>query len=206
MRKLCLLLSLSFVFNICHAPAQIPVADYLGRHVSKITSVVSEAIQALNALAEPLINTIKDAKDFLDKAETVVNGSIKNMKLIESILKTHKDIIELYDKSLLVLNDVGENPQNPIDYSSLDKAKHLQILLGLSKQTLAGFSIFTNLIETDAFTMDDKSRIVFLKETDRDLKRIKSAMRVEMRRIQRQMMSIKRFHRESNAFKNLFEK
>jgi len=206
MRKLFILLCFSFAFNICHAPAQVPVADYLGRHVSKITSVVSEAIQALNALAEPLINTIKNAKDFLDKAETVVNGSIKNMKLIESIIKTHQDIIDLYDKSLMVLNDVGENPQNPIDYSTLDKAKHLQILLGLSKQTLGGFSIFTNLIEDDALKMDDKSRIVLLKETDKDLKRIKSAMRVEMRRIQRQMMSIKRFHRETSTFKSLFEK
>jgi len=206
MKKILIILLLTFTFNLCHAPAQIPIADYLGRHISKITSVVSEAIQVLNNLAEPLIKTIGNAKEFLDKSETVVNGSVKNMKLIQSIIKTNDNIIELYDKSLNILNDAGENPDDPIDYSVLDKAKHLQILLGLSKQTLGGFSIFTNLIEDDAFTMDDKSRIVFLQETDADLKRIKSAMRVEIRRINKQILSIKRLHSETGTFKELFKR
>lgn len=205
MRKITFILVLSLTVNICHAPAQQPIADYLGRYVSRITAVVSEAVQVLNNLAEPLINTYASTKEFLDKAETVVNASIKNMYLIENSIKTHNDIANLYDKSLTVLNSIGNNPDDSTDYSALDKIKHLEILLALSKQSIGGFSIFTNLLEEDAFTMDDKNRLEFLVETYKDLRRIKSAMRVEMKRVNRQIMSIKRLQGEKRIFVELFQ-
>jgi len=90
------------------------------------------------------------------------------------------------------------------DLDFLDKWKHAQILLALSTEATGAFELFSQLIEEDALTMDDSGRVQFLIETLQGLRRIKSAMRVQLRRINREIYQYRRLEKEAEVFDNLF--
>jgi len=185
---------------------EIPVADYLGRWISKTTSVVSEVSHTINAIAEPLINTFENAQEYFVKAETIINGSIKNMRAVQQIIQTEQAIFEYYQKSIEVINQARDLNNDGIDdLDWLNKWKHLQILLGLLKESTNALNLFNNLLEEDAFTMDDKNRIQFLFTTLSDLRKIKTAMRIEMRRINKEVFVFGRLQREKETFEKFFE-
>jgi len=185
---------------------QVPVADYLGRWISKTTSVVSEVSNTINAIAEPLINTFEKAQDYFVKAETIVNGSIKNMRAVQQIIQTEEAIFEYYQKSIDLINQPRDIDYDGIDdLDWLNKWKHLQILLGLFKESTNALHLFNNLLEEDAFIMDDKNRVQFLFTTLADLRKIKTAMRIEMRRINKEVFAFGRLKRERVTFEKFFE-
>ena len=185
---------------------QVPVADYLGRWISKTTSVVSEVSNTINAIAEPLINTFEKAQDYFVKAETIINGSIKNMRAVQQIIQTEEAIFEYYQKSIEIINQPRDQDYDGIDdLDWLNKWKHLQILLGLFKESTNALNLFNNLLEEDAFAMDDKNRIQFLFTTLADLRKIKTAMRIEMRRINKEVFAFGRLKRERATFEKFFE-
>jgi len=200
------LLLLSFqLFPVTMATSQVPTADYLGRWLSRTTAVVQQASQFIKETAEPLTNTFKNVQRFFQKAHTVVKGVIKNMKMIEKIIETHSDIRQLYANSIQVLNSPRDTDMDGIDdLDFLDKWKHAQILLALSTEATGVFELFTSLVEDDALMLDDSGRIEFLKDTLRGLIRIKSAMRVELRRINKEIYQYRRLEKELEVFDNLF--
>jgi len=71
---------------------QVPVADYFGRWLSKTSSVVQQASQFIKETAAPLVNTFKKTQEFFQKAQTFVNRVVQNLRYIEMIVETHKDI------------------------------------------------------------------------------------------------------------------
>jgi len=208
MRKLLVSISLLILLLITPtsmATSQVPTADYLGRWLSKTTSVVQQASQFIKEKAEPFVNTFKKVQRFFQKAHTVVKGVIKNMKTVEAIIDTHKDIRQLYANSIEVLNAPRDTDLDGIDdLDFLDKWKHAQILLALSTEATGVFELFTQLVEEDAFLLDDSGRIEFLKDTHRGLIKIKSAMRLELRRINQEIYRYRRLEKELEVFENLF--
>ena len=72
--------------------AQFPVADFWGRTLSRTTSVVQQASEVINNIAQPLVNAFGEAQDFFKKAETIVNGTIRNMRMVEEIVQLEIDI------------------------------------------------------------------------------------------------------------------
>ena len=203
---LSLFLLLLCPFKTTQGQIQVPVADYLGRWISKTTSVVSEVSNTINAIAEPLINTFEKAQDYFVKAETIINGSIKNMRAVQQIIQTEEAIFEYYQKSIEIINQPRDQDYDGIDdLDWLNKWKHLQILLGLFKESTNALNLFNNLLEEDAFAMDDKNRIQFLFTTLADLRKIKTAMRIEMRRINKEVFAFGRLKRERATFEKFFE-
>ena len=183
----------------------VPVADYLGRWLSKTTSIVSEVSQTITAIAEPLINTAQKAQEFLVKAETVVNGVIRNMRAVQDIIELQQAIFKYYEEAIAVINEPRDWDLDGIDdLVWLDKWKHLQILLALSKQATDIFGLFDNILAEGAFTMDDHNRVQFLFETRDDLRKIKTAMRIEVRRINQEIFSFGALQRERRTFEKLF--
>ena len=185
--------------------AQVPVADYFGRYLSKITSTVQQASQTINQIAEPLVNTFQTVQSFFVKAETLVNGVVKNMKLIQDIVDLHQDIQDYYAQTIDILNaprDTDNDGEDDLDW--LDKWKHLNILLALVKEATAGLGLLDNLIQDDALTMDDYNRVEFLKDTRQSLIRIKTAIRIERRRINQEVLHFGRLDRERKTFDAFF--
>jgi len=207
MRLRLFLLLLGFqMLPLTMATSQVPVADYLGRWITRTTAVVQQASLFIKETAAPLTRTFRNVQQFFRKAHTVVKGVIKNMQIIENIIETHSDIRKLYDNSLTVLNAPRDTDLDGVDdLDFLDKWKHAQILLALSTEATGVFELFTQLVEDDALMLDDSGRIEFLKDTLRRLIRIKSAMRVELRRINKEIYQYRRLEKELEVFDRLFE-
>jgi len=145
--------------------AQIPVGPVVDPSLVGSNTIVSLAEGVTNFLLKkerPLQENIKEIQDFFRKAETIVNGALKNMRMVREIVETEKDIIELYTRSINKLNEpIDEDGDGIDDLEFLDKWKQVQILLAFTKEAASVFELFTNLIEDDAFTMNDKGRIIF---------------------------------------------
>jgi len=193
------------VIPISMATSQVPTADYLGRWLSRTTSVVQQASQFIKQTAEPLVKTFRNVQQFFQKAYTAVKAVIQNMETVERIIDTHKDILQLYAQSIAVLNSPMDTDLDGVDdLDFLDKWKHAQILLALSTEATGAFELFNQLIEEDALTMDDSGRVQFLIETLRGLRKIKSAMRLQLRRINQEIYQYRRLEKEVEVFDNLF--
>ena len=203
-RTLCLILLFQLA-PIAMANSQVPTVDYLGRWLSRTTSVVQQASQFIKETAEPLVKGFRNVQRFFQKAHTAVKAVIQNMRTVERIIATHQDIRQLYTQSIAALNAPTDTNVDGIDdLDFLDKWKHAQILLALSTEATGVFELFTQLIEDDALTMDDSGRVQFLIETQRGLLRIKSAMRLQLRRINREIYQYRRLEKEAEIFDNLF--
>lgn len=193
------------LFNIGNASAQVPVADYFGRWLSKTTSVVQQASEFVNKTIKPLVDNFKDVQKFFKKAYTIVNGVVKNMRLIERIIQVDKEIKELFKQSIDAINAPRDADGDGIDdLHFLDKWKHIQILLGLTQEALNAFKLFQNFITDDALTLDDAGRILFIKKAYRNMMRIKSAMRIQIRRINKEIYQYGRLQKELQVFDKLF--
>jgi len=185
---------------------QVPVADYFGRWLSKTSSVVQQASQFIKETAAPLVNTFKKTQEFFKKAQTFVSHVVRNLRYIERIIDINKDIKTLFDNAITGLNanpDLDEDGMPDLDF--LDKWKHAQILLAISAEATSVFEIFSNVIEQDAFTMDDKGRVKIIKETYEEMLGLKRAMRAQLRRINREIYQYSRLKKEIEIFDALFE-
>jgi len=189
--------------------AQIPVGPVIDPSLVGSNTIVSLAEGVTNFLLKkerPLQENIKNIQDFFRKAETIVNGAVKNMRMIREIVETEKDIIELYTRSINKLNEpIDEDGDGIDDLEFLDKWKQVQILLAFTKETASVFELFNNLIEDDAFTMNDKGRIIFLEKTYKDMLLIKRAMRAQLRRINKQIYTYRRQRRQLKTYSAFFE-
>jgi len=189
--------------------AQIPVGPVIDPSLVGSNTIVSLAEGVTNFLLKkerPLQENIKNIQDFFRKAETIVNGAVKNMRMIREIVETEKDIIELYTRSINKLNEpIDEDGDGVDDLEFLDKWKQVQILLAFTKETASVFELFNNLIEDDAFTMNDKGRIIFLEKTYKDMLLIKRAMRAQLRRINKQIYTYRRQRRQLKTYSAFFE-
>lgn len=189
--------------------AQIPVGAVVDPSLIGSNTIVSIAEGVANFLFKkerPLQENIKDIQEFFRKAETVVNRAVKNMRMVREIVETEKDIIELYTRSVNKLNEpIDEDGDGVDDLEFLDKWKQVQTLLAFTKEAASVFELFTNLIEDDAFTMNDKGRIIFLEKTYKDMRQIKSAMRAQLRRINKQIYIYRRQRRQLMVYSRLFE-
>ena len=118
--------------------AQIPVGPVVDPSLVGSNTIVSLAEGVTNFLLKkerPLQENIKDIQEFFRKAETVVNGAIKNMRMVREIVETEKDIIELYTRSINKLNEpIDEDGDGVDDLEFLDKWKQVQILLAFTKE------------------------------------------------------------------------
>jgi len=154
------------------------------------------------------LGIITNVHEWIDRANRVINSSVKNLRLVRQIINTHNDIIEMQSKYVSQLDDHTDIDGNGvISLNEINqKWKSVQVSLGLLKQSTNYFQIFSNVMEDNAFTMDDESRVKLLYETYTDLIQIKSAMRIHIRRTYKRNRDLQKFKREFNTYKTLFTK
>jgi hypothetical protein len=184
--------------------AQIPIGPVVDAPLASQNLVISFAEGLMNYLLKgerPLQDNIKNVQDFFFKAETVVNASIANMRMVRESVELQQEIMEMYNQAIFRLNQPLDGDADDVDdLEVIDKWRHIQVLLSTSV-----FELFTNLIEADAFTMNDKGRIRFIEKSYKDLIAVKGAMRAELRRINREVYSYRIKRREILTFTKLFE-
>ena len=200
--KLKLLLLLLLVFYSTPAAVQVPVADYFGRWLSKTASVVQQASQLIEQTAAPFVETFKNTQEFLQKSRLVISKVLLNLRYIERTVDTYKDIQSIFETAIQQLN--ARKVENLEEVDFLDKWKHAQILLAISTQATSAFEIFDNVLQPDAFVMDDKGRIQVIKNIYSDLLLLKRTMKLQLRRINREIYQYRKFKKELDLFQELF--
>ena len=164
-------------------------------------------MQFLLKKEEGFAGIIKDVNEFFKKADTVVNGVIKNMRMIRSIVDIYQEIIDLYDSTLEHLNDplTAAGSLVELEGDVINKWKHLQVLLGITKKASTIIDLFAKIIEDDSLTMDDKGRVKMIHSIYEEIRLIRSSMRLEVRRINKDIYKYRKAKREIQTYGELFK-
>ena len=207
-RKISLLFISGFILLMLKpidAQAPIPVIDKKHNKWSKIISEVKKASLIINSKVSLFVQSISKTQEFLVKAHTIVSSTILNIKMINQIIKIQKEIENLVTRSLEEINrprDVDMDGRDDLFF--VNKWKHIQILLAIAGQADNVFELFKNVIEGDKIIMDDKGRLKIIKAAYKDAQKIKIALRIQIRRINKEIYAYRKARREVIAFDKLF--
>ena len=204
-RKLLWLGLLLFSANL--AFSQVTVKDKKHRKWSKIMEEVQVASQAINTRVTAFVGNIKDIQAFMSKAATIVNGVVKNLKMIREIIEIEKDIAKLVNESINVISSPKDaDGDGEDDFEFLDKWKHIQVLLAIAAEADGFFDLFKNIIEEDSTIMDDKGRLTLIRDAYKDALRIKATIRAQLRRINKEVYQYQRLKKEIQIYEDFFSK
>jgi len=212
--KLAVLIFGLLIYLICPislkiAKAQVPIGLVVDAPLQIENTIIltSELLmQFLLKKEEGFAGIIKDVNEFFKKADTVVNGAIKNMRMIRSIVDMYQEIINLYDSTLENLNDplTAAGSLVELEGDVINKWKHLQILLGITKRASTIVDLFAKIIEDDSLTMDDKGRVKMIHTIYEEIRLIRSSMRLEVRRINKDIYKYRKTKKEIQTYGELF--
>jgi len=201
---------LLFPISIKESSAQAPIGLVVDvpLQIENAVILASELLmQFLLKKEEGFAGVIKDVNEFFKKADTLVNGVIKNMRMIRSIVDIYQEIIDLYDQTLEHLNDplTAAGSLVELEGDVINKWKHLQVLLGITKKASTIIDLFAKIIEDDSLTMDDKGRVKMIHSIYEEIRLIRSSMRLEVRRINKDIYKYRKAKREIQTYGELFK-
>jgi len=200
------LLGILIGINLPMLSSQIPVRDKKHNKWSKILEDVQKASLAINQRVVLVTENIKKVQEFLSKASMIVNGVTKNIRLVKALIEQEKQIAQLVTRSIDKLKEpLDEDGDGIDDLDFLDKWKHIRILLGIASEADGVFELFRNVIEDDATIMDDRGRLTIIRDAYEDSFRIKSAIKTQIRRINREIYDYRRARKELEIFETFFE-
>ena len=196
-----------FCFSATLMLSQVPVKDKKHRKWSKIMEEVQVASQVINTRVTAFVGNIKDVQSFLSKAATIVNGVVKNLRMIREIIEIEKDIAKLVNQSIEIISSPKDaDGDGEDDFEFLDRWKHIQILLAISSEATNVFDLFKNVVEEDATIMDDKGRLTLIRDAYKDATRIRATIRAQLRRINREVYQYRRLKKEVKIYEEFFSK
>ena len=98
------------------------VKDKGHRKQSKILMQIEKASTIVHTSVIPLVERIKEVQELTSKALTLVNGVIRNMKMVRRLIQIEKEIAELVEKSIAKLNEPRDTDgDGEDDLAFLDK-------------------------------------------------------------------------------------
>lgn len=192
-------------FSIQLGFSQVPVKDRKHQKWSKILEEVQVTSQAINTRVTAFVGNIKDVQLFLSKAATIVNGVVKNLKMIRKIIEIEKDIAKLVNQSIEVISRPKDaDGDGKDDFEFMDKWKHIQVLLAIAAEADGIFDLFRNVIQEDSTIMDDKGRLTLIRDAYQDAIRIRATIRAQLRRINKEVYQYRRLKKEIEVYDNFF--
>lgn len=197
-------------FSVNLAFSQVSVQDKKHQKWSKILEEVQVAAQVINTRVTAFVDNVKDVQEFMSKAAMIVNGVIKNLRMIQELIEIEKEIAELVSESIRIINSPrdedgdGQDDLDFLDKNALNRWKQVQILLAISKEASNVFDLFKNVIEQDATIMDDNGRLTLIRDAYKDAVKIKAAIRIQLRRINKEMYQYQRLKKEIQVYDNFF--
>ena len=187
------------------AQAPIPVHDKKHDKWSKVIQHAKTISTIINTRVTVVVRKMQDAQEFISKAHMIVNNTVQNVKMVNHILKIKKEIEDLVNVSINAINEPRDNDLDGIDdLHYLNKWKHIQILLAIAGQADNVFELFKNVVESDRTIMDDKGRLSIIKDAYEDARKIRTSLRIQLRRINQEIYAYQRQRREVLAFEQLF--
>ena len=125
--------------------------------------------------------------------------------MVRKVIEIEKDIAELVNESIKVISSPKDaDGDGEDDYEFLDRWKHVQILLAIASESANVFDLFRNVIEEDSTIMDDKGRLTLIRDAYKDAIGIKAAVRVQLRRINKEIYQYQRLKKELKVYEEFF--
>ena len=211
LKTLLVLLILLTVLPCRSVNSQLPspiVIDAPNNVANGVVMAFQIGFRSLLRAEEGIIGVINNIQDFISKANSLVNTSVKNLRLVRQIVNLHNDILEMQSKYVATLDEEADfDGDGNISLEEIDyKWKSIKVSLGLVKESTGYFQVFSNVLDDNAFTMDDEGRINLIAETYTDLIKIKGAMRLHIRRTNRKNRDFQKLKREYQTYKAFFSK
>ena len=179
--------------------------------ISQVTTVVDgehNATTTIEALTEtaatglkqffetPFIENISKVQTFFKEASQLVSKIVQNLRMTRQLIETEKEIYELFVRSLDQI-DKAE------DFSG--KWRYRWILLQLFNESTRIFEVFDIATQENMGIIDDKGRILLIKNALKQAKTVKASMKATVRRTNRAWYKLKTKQREFETFGKLFK-
>ena len=203
MKRIFIFSAFGFLFFTAHAPtlqAQIlasPVFDVANNLIGGIQKAVMIASKAIREEILPLKESIAKVQDFFKKSSQVVNSLIRNLKMTHDLIQIEQDIFQLFQRSMAQI-DAAPNVQQ--------KWKHRWILGQLYWESRNVFGVFELSYKENYAIMDDEGRIRFIQSALKQARTIYRAMKLTIRRTNRETYQFNRQKKELALFLEVFKR
>ena len=170
-----------------------------GEHnaTTQIEALTETAATGLKQFFEtPFIENISKVQTFFKEASQLVSKIVQNLRMTRQLIETEKEIYELFVRSLDQI-DKAE------DFA--DKWRYRWILLQLFNESTRIFEVFDIATQQNMGIIDDKGRILLIKNALKQAKTVKASMKATVRRTNRAWYKLKTKQREFEAFEKLFK-
>ena len=170
-----------------------------GEHITttKIEAITAGAATGLKQFFEsPFIENISKVQTFFKEASQLVSKIVQNLRMTRQLIETEKEIYELFVRSLDQI-DKAE------DFA--DKWRYRWILLQLFNESTRIFEVFDIATQQNMGIIDDKGRILLIKNALKQAKTVKASMKATVRRTNRAWYKLKTKQREVETFSKLFK-
>ena len=204
MKKLSILyvsfLLMIYPVGLCNSQLAVPVIDPTNIGTGYIIKAIQDGNEFVREVMLPLKDNIAAIADFMKTAKGKVNIVFKNLGLVKGIVEVREKISEEFLATLKIVNDMEELPQS--------RWKYRWQLAQMWYHSRDVFNIFEVASKdgTQGSIMDDKDRIILLKQTYKELQSIHMAIRLTKRRMLKQEQILKRQAQEISTFINIFSK
>jgi len=185
--------------------AQVEVKDKKHNKWSKVIQSAKTASLVISTKVNIAVSKIKKAQEYISKAHTIISQSVENVRMINQIFKIGQEVTTLVNNSIDAINEPRDFDNDGIDdLHYINKWKHIQILLAIGGQFDNVFELFKNVLESDRAIMDDKGRLKIISDAYQDARKIRSSIKIQLRRINKEIYQYKRQRREVQLFSELF--
>ena len=174
-----------------------PVIDAEHTATSTIEATTSSASTALKQFFEnPAWEKISKVQDWLKKASTIVSKVVKNMKMTRQLIELETEMWEILGSTLMKYSEAEYWPT---------KWLHRKLIIELWYEKVRIFESFDLAVQQDRGIIDDEGRILLIKDALQQARATKAAMKVVVRRSNKDIATYERAKKEVQLFKALFE-
>jgi len=173
------------------------VVDNQHNTTTTIEALTETAATGLKQFFEtPFIENISKVQTFFREASQLVSQIVQNLRMTRQLIETEKEIYELFTRSM---NQIDESE----DFA--EKWKYRWILLQLFNESGRIFEVFDIATQQNMGIIDDKGRILLIKNALKQAKTVKASMKATVRRTNRAWYKLKTKQREFETFGELFK-
>ena len=173
----------------------IPVFDAYNNALGAMAKFIATASEVIQRDIMPWKERVGKIQDFFRKANEKIGTVVKNFTMTRKLIETEADIRSLF---VVTRARIEEAP------GIVDRWKHIWILTSLWHEALVIFGEFDLVHEDGESVMDDDGRIIIIREALKKAVTVRSAMKLVIRRINRETGSTRRQIRERALYKHLF--
>ena len=197
MCKFIAIIFISFSFSLIGFAQVTTVIDGQHNATTKIEALTETAATGLKQFFEsPFIEKISKVQTFFQEASQLVSKIVQNLRMTRQLIETEKEIYELFVRSLDQI-DKAEDFAN--------KWRYRWILLQLFNESTRIFEVFDIATQQNMGIIDDKGRILLIKNALKQAKTVKASMKATVRRTNRAWYKLKTKQREVETFSKLFK-